>query len=246
MVMKSSKVILSCLISVLLAATASADWESLTAEVPLSSLQSGEFLLFGDKMVSEFSLSGTVSSYGGAPLPLPPDPNAMKVQGGRNSITHDYGLKFNFSWNVISNQTVNATLSFKMSIQSMPEYDANFIKDVWLDITGVSANGTGVVNVGEEVWDVPFYIPGTFPIASLSCSKWQGSNPAYLVDYAEFTPLKEIWIRSKAVSISGNTDGSAQLAEFYQFYSQTQIPEPATMVLLGFGGLALCRRKRRT
>jgi len=233
--MKSSRVILSCLISIVLATAASAAWIPLTDEIPLSSLQ-GSSLPFGDKEVSEIELFGFGD--GGA---LDPNPDKMFVQGGQNSITGDYGLKFNFSWSAISNQTVNATLSFKVSI--LPGYKDYFIKDVWLNLTGVSANGTGGVHVGETVWDVPFYTPGSFPIASLSCSKQANDGGAYLVDYADFAPVKEIWVHSKDVSITGGTNGAAHLSEFYQFYSQ--IPEPATVCLLGLGVLGLVGRKKR-
>ena len=232
--MKSSRVILSCLISIVLATAASAAWIPLTDSVTLSSLQGGA-LVFGDKEVSEFALSGIAG--GGA---LPPNPDTMTVQGGQNSITGDYGLKFNFSWNAAPNQTVNATINFKISV--LPGRD-EYIKDVWLDITGASAIGSGVVNIGEEVWDVPFYTPGSIPIALLSCSAWENSPLAYLVDYAEFAPVKEIWVHSKDVSITGGTNGAAHLSEFYQFYSQ--VPEPATVCLLGLGVLGLVGRKKR-
>jgi hypothetical protein len=233
--MKNSKIILSCLISIMLATSASATWIPLTDEIPLSSLQ-GESLIFGDKEVSEFALSGIAG--GGA---LPPNPDTMTVQGGQNSITGDYGLKFNFSWGVAPNQTVNATLNFKVSI--LPGYN-QYIKDVALDITGASAIGSGIVNVGEEVWDVPFYTPGSIPIALLSCSAWEDSPLAYLTDYADFAPVKEIWVHSKDVSITGGTIGSAHISEFYQFYSQ--VPEPATLVLLGTAGIWIFTRKKRS
>ncbi len=92
-----------------------------------------------------------------------------------------------------------------------------FIKDVWMDITGAQATGTGLVSDGENVWDE---FPGGDSIASLSCSKQYGDGGAYLVDYGEFTPLKTIWIQSKDVAVTGGTNGSAHLAEFYQFYSR--------------------------
>jgi hypothetical protein len=229
---KSSSAILCCLICIVLATSASATWIPLTSVFPLSALQ-GESLIFGDKEISEFTLSGTAD--GGA---LPPNPDTMTVQGGQNSLTGDYGLKFNFSWNAGPSQIVNATLDFKVSVRD--GYDNYFIKDVWLDITGASANGTGVVNVGEDVRDV-----SNNPIVLLSCSAWQDSPAAYLIDYAEFTPVKAIWIHSKDVSITGGTIGAAHVSEFYQFYSQTQIPEPATVCLLSIGGLILLRRKRK-
>jgi hypothetical protein len=158
------------------------------------------------------------------------------VQGGYDDVTGDYGLKFNLAWDAGPGQTVNATLDFKVSV--LPGYAANYIKDVNLDITGASANGTGVVNVNEFVRDV-----FGNPIVNLNCSAWQDSPAAYLIDYAEFTPVKEIWIHSKDISITGGTNGAAHLSEFYQYYSQ--IPEPATLVLLGTASIFIFTRKKQ-
>lgn len=231
-VMKRSRAILICLISIVLATTASAAWVPLTGEpVPLSSLL-GESFIFGDKELSEIELFGFGD--GGA---LDPNPDKMFVQGGQNSITGDYGLKFNFSWSAISGQTVNANLNFKISV--LPGFDDYLIEDVWLYLTGVSANGTGGVHLGEIVRDT-----GGNVIASLSCSKQEGDDDAYLMDYDEFAPVKEIWIHSKDVSITGGTNGAAHLSEFYQYYSQ--VPEPATLVLLGTAGIWIFTRKKRS
>jgi len=233
MVMKSSRVILGCLVSALLATAASAVWEPLTDRVTLSSLQGGGSLVFGDKEISEFELFGF-----GAEGALDPNPDKMFVQGGWDTSSGDYGLRFNFSWVAGSYQTVNATLSFKVSI--LPEYDDRFIKDVSMYLTGAGATGTGMVSVVETVWDASF--PEGNVIASLSCSKQDDDGGAYLVDSAEFAPLKEIWIFSKDISITGGTSGTGHLSEFFQYYSQ--IPEPATVVLLGLGALGLIRRKQ--
>jgi hypothetical protein len=228
--MRSSRIILSCLIGALLVTVASAQWVPLTDSVPLSSLQGGPFI-FGDKMLSEISLSEGIGE-GGA---IPPTSASLLIQGGQDSVTGDYGVKFNLSWSAISNQIVSASVSFKVSI--LPGYDDYFIKDVAMYLTGVSANGTGGVHISETVWDVPF---GNV-IASLSCSKQANDGGAYLADRAEFAPLKEIWIYSKDISVAGGTNGSAHISEFYQFYSQ--IPEPMTIALLGLGGLLLRRRR---
>jgi hypothetical protein len=235
--MKSSRIFLICLIGIVLATAASAAWVPLPGEpVPLSSLLQGGSLTFGDKEVSEFELLGF--SNGGA---LDPNPDMMFIQGGWDDATGDYGLKFNVSWSAYSGQGINVNLSFKVSI--LPGYDDYFIKDVAMYLTGVSATGTGGVSVGETVWDAPF--PEGHVIASLSCSKQDGDNGAYLTDYAQFAPLKEIWIRSKDISITGGTGpgGSAHLSEFFQFYSQ--VPEPATVALLGLGSLTILTRKRK-
>jgi hypothetical protein len=233
--MKNSKIILGCLISIIFATAASAAWESLTDRVTLSSLQvQGGSLIFGDKEVSEFDLFGFGD--GGA---LDPNPDKMFVQGGKNSITGDYGLKFNLSWSAISNQTVNATLNFKISVR--PGYDG-YIKDVRMDLTGAGATGNGTVNATENVQNA-----GGDVIASLSCSKQYGDGGVYLVDHAEFAHAayaKEIWICSKDISVTcGTGPGSAHLSEFYQYYSQT--PEPATLVLLGTAGIWIFTRKKQ-
>ncbi len=233
--MKSSKIVLSFLIGVMLAASASAAWVSLTGSpVPISSLPD-RTLTFGDKKLSEINVYGLAS--GGA---IAPDATSILVQGGQDSVTGNYGLWFLLSWNAFSGQSINASLNFKISI--LPGYDDYFIKDVSMDITGSSANGTGGVNVGETVWDAPF--PGGNIIASLSCSKQANDGGAFLIDSAEFTPVKEIWIFSKDISITGGTDGAAHLSGLFQFYSQ--IPEPATLALLGLGGVfTLFRRKHK-
>jgi hypothetical protein len=229
--MKNSKVILSCLISIILATAASADWvPGPDNPVPLKDLPGG-YLIVGDKMFSNFTLSGFGT--GGA---VDPDFSRMTVQGGTDSGTGDYGLKFDmFSWSAASGQTVNVNLSFKVSI--LPEYEDYFIKDVWLYLTGVGAGGTGVVSAGENVWDS---FPGGNKIASLY--SWCDADNANLSDYAEFAPLKEIYIQTKHITITGGTNGSGYLGEFFQFYSQ--VPEPATLVLLGTAGIWIFTRKK--
>jgi hypothetical protein len=235
MVMKSSRVILSCLISTLLSTVVSADWLSLTGDpVSLSSLQ-GKSLDFGDKEFSDFGLFGFGT--GGANAPTT---DSVFVQGGQDSSSGDYGLRFLLSANAASNQTVNANLSFTISV--LPTYGDYFIDDVSLILSGASATGTGVVNTAETVWNS---FPGGNVVASLSCSKQQGDNGANLADYASFNPLKQIYIQSKDISISGGTNGTAHISELFQYYSQVPVPEPATITLLGFAGVIMLRKRHR-
>lgn len=223
---------LSCLSSIIVVSVASAGWVPLTDNILLSELPDG-ILIVGDKEFSEFDLFGF--SVGGA---IAPDYDSVFIQGGVDDDTGDYGLRFLLALDAGSGQIVNANLSFKVSILS--NYEEYFIKDVGILVTGVSATDTGVVNVGETIWDAP--IPTGELLASLSCS--MSESGAVLEDYAEFDPVKEIWVR-KDLSVSGGTGltGAAHLSEFFQFYSQ--IPEPATIVLLGLGALVLLPRRRK-
>ena len=233
--MRSSKVILSCLISVMLVATASATWHPITPKYTLGTIP--DSLPVWDKEFSEFSLE-VVQVNGGAYLP---DPNTITVQGGWdsiNSITY-YGLRFNgFPWIVGSGQTIAVNLSFKVSI--LPGWDDYFIDGLWLKLTSAGATGTGVVSAGENVWDSQ----GN-PVASLTCSAQAGDNGVNLLASAGFAPLKEIYIENKHLSVSGNANGTAYFGEFFQFYSQTHVPEPATLVLLGTAGIWIFTRKKR-
>lgn len=233
MIMKSIGFILSsCLICIVFATTASAAWEKITDPVPLSSLP-GSSLTVGDKEFSEFNLDIIIVD-GGAIIP---NPDMMTVQGVRDIDTNDYGLRFNdFTWTVASNQIITVDLSFKVSI--LPGFDDYYIKDVWLYLTGAGAGGTGVVSAGENIWDD---LPGGTQLASLTA--WCDAGNAQLSDSAEFAPVKEIYIQTKHISVTGGTNGSAHFSEFFQFYSQ--VPEPATVCLLGLGGLILLHKKRK-
>lgn len=235
--MKNSKIILSCLISIIFTTSASAAWVPLTGEPnSLSSLPRGVFI-FGDKKLSEMELFG--SGTGGA---IAPNTDSVFVQGGWDDATGNYGLRFllSGSGNAGSGQTVNVNLSFKISI--LPAYENYSIDDVDLILSGASATGNGVVSVAETVWDA-FPGSGGDVIASLSCSKQYGDKGAYLVDSGSFTPLEQIYIRSKDISLSGGTNGTAHISEFFQFYSQ--VPEPATLVLLGTAGIWIFTRKKQ-
>ena len=223
-------------LSILTVDSASAAWVPLGDSVSLESLQETS-LIVGDKEFSEFSLSAFAT--GGA---ITPEASTIFVQGGIDNTTGNYGLHFDsFSWSAASGQIINANLKFKVAILSGPQYENYFIKDVSFYLTGVSATDTGMVSSAETVWDAPF--PDGKVIASLSVSKQKNDGGAYLIDSAEFAPVKEIWIHSKDISLVGGTGegGSAHLSEFYQYYSQ--IPEPATTLILLSGMIPYALKK---
>jgi len=194
-------------------------------------------LVVGDKVFSEISLFGI--GQGGA---LPPDADSVFVQGVMDDVTGDIGLSFLLSWAAFQNQSVNANIDFSVAIVDDPAYADFFITDVSLIILDASATTSGGVAASETVLDTPPGPAQNPPLASLSVSKQDGDGGTQLLDAAQFEPAKIIWV-SKDISITGGTaeDGSAHLSGFYQFFSQ--IPEPATIFLLGMGAMPLLYRR---
>jgi hypothetical protein len=197
-------------------------------------------LTVGDKVFSDISLFGIGS--GGA---IAPDEGSIFLQGVQDDVTGDIGLQFLLSWSAFSGQTVNANIDFKVAIVDDPAYENFFIKDVTMILLDASATTSGDVAASETVLDTPPGPAQNPALASLSASKQDGDGGSQILDAAEFSLVKAIWV-SKDISITGGTasDGSAHLSGFYQFFSQ--IPEPATICLLGLGSLPLLRRRRKT
>ena len=221
----------------LFAGPATADFIPLTGDpIALDIIQGQEPFTVGDKCFTDFEVFGSAS--GGAVVLSASD---LYIQGGQDTGTGDYGLRFITSMNAGQNQTVNINLSFMVSICGVdsPPY---FIKDVSMLLPGASANGSGIVNASESVFDGP--VPGGSLLAGLSVSKQFGDGGVNIFDHAEFTPVTSIWVR-KDISLTGGADegGAAHLSEFFQFYSQ--VPEPVSLLTLTMGGVALMLKRRR-
>lgn len=229
---KSALFLLSLSIIILTASSAQAAWVPLTDLVPVSSVPAGG-LVVGDKLFSEFEVTGIAE--GGA---LTPNADSVLVQGGIEDVTGQYGLRFRLNWDVGSEQSINAGINFVVSI--LDGYDPWFIEGAYMVLSVAGATGTGVVAATETIWDgaMPF---GNW-LATLSTSWQVGDTGLDLKDNASFAQIKQIWVR-KGITITGGDNGTAKLNEIFQMYSQ--IPEPATMILLGLGSLALLRIRKR-
>lgn len=234
---KSAIFFLTISISILLASSAQAAWVPLTGDfVSISSIPTSG-LEVGDKLFSGFEVTG--NSTGG---PLDPSAASVLVQGGQNDATGDYGLRLRLAWSAGAKQVIDAGINFKVSILS--GYDPYFITDATLWLATASSAGTGLVQASENIYDADFM--GNSLLA-LAASAEDDDYGAFLMDsgdlclHTNMVQMKEIWVRT-GVLVQGGTNGSAGLHEVFMLYSQ--VPEPATIMMLGLGALALVRMRR--
>ncbi len=204
----------------------------------------------GDKIFNFFNDSVTTSATVGT---VAPGADAIRVAGIRVPAgTGDFGLRFNGGWSAGGQEIADTTLLFRVDIAE-PELSSGFrLHDnaLWISAFGVSGTGQGgVVSVSENVYvlNPRENAPSVNPSIANKFVYYRSDTDQEVMDAAEFkTPagapleLPSIWVLKDVVANGGDlTVGAAHLSEFYQTFSQTVIPEPATMGLLALGGLSM-------
>lgn len=210
----------------------------------------------GDKLIRFIEV--TTSKTQGT---VAPGADAIQVKGvrfaGMGPDGYELGLKFNGGWSAGGQEISDTTLTFSVEVVDPELTEGWLIKDNKLSLAafgvsdplpGTSTEQGGIVSVSENVYakDTELYLPNgpDNPSIADKFAYYRTDDDKDLYDEAEFDPVAKIWIKKDIVANGGDLQtGSAHLSEFYQLFSQ--VPEPTTMVLLGLGGLALIRRRRR-
>jgi len=189
-----------------------------------------------DKVFADWDVR-TIGSIGAAA----PDADEILVVGGywdSGPYAGEVGLRFNSGWVAGRNQISSSTITF--TVDTDPAWD---VVGTTLYVDLFEADHNSLASISTNVYnELPG--PGINYIASGYVFKDGVNGLTQQTDHADFAQEDKVWVKTGVTANSDNVDGRiAHITEFYQTFGQ--IPEPATLGLLGLGALALIRRRRR-
>jgi hypothetical protein len=191
----------------------------------------------GDKVFSDFRV--TTSKTVGATAP---GADAISITGVL--VDGEYGIRFNGGWGALSGQIADTTIGFKVTAD-----EPNLIEDNTLFASAWGASSGGSAQITEQVYakdpNDSFSTALANKYVYITDTLVKNKDHQVFKDEAGApVALKTIWVVKDVFATGGvGANGVATISEFYQTFSQ--IPEPATMSLLGIGMLALARKRSR-
>ncbi len=197
----------------------------------------------GDKLFSNFSCV----SYTDGTLAVAPAAGSIQVTGVY--IGGNYGIRFNAPWLAGQGSVVNSTISFQVLV--VPGSDMYISGNLFALTASSVGSESGLISAVETVWDAEPGSIGANRVSSLGLVDMADPANQKLTDYRDFyadgnaVQLKEIWVRKDITLLGGGAGeyGLTHLSEFTQTFAQ--IPEPASMGMLGSGIIvAMLRRSK--
>lgn len=136
---------------------------------------------------------------------------------------------------LLGSEVLDVEFTFKVSVVPGSPY---LIDGVSSAVDGSIEDGLGIVLVGDDISEAGG--------AWAPWLEWDPSkNTIKLSDSVEFAPVSEIWV-TKDINLT-SLGGEVEVNWVDQYFHQTPVPEPTTMLLMGVGLLGICgvTRKKR-